>query len=176
MCWRNDFASDEFFCSKKVWDSSVELERMKPLSIADPVRIGFLNSGLRRFSNFFLVAAEDAAWFMMEFDISCPRQAFICSITLGGPVRSSTWVEFLGFSDDLMLSLWISIIILWMLFEIWGEVGTASMWLWCTPHRYAMMSFVISIDASNKSSFSSSNFVEALFPRTPQWLMALGGR
>ena len=61
LYWRKDFSSDNLSCSKKVRDYSDSSEGVRPLSIADPMVISFLNSGLRRVSTFLLVVIDDAA-------------------------------------------------------------------------------------------------------------------
>ena len=50
---------------------------MDELSSEDPVRMSFLKRGFRRVSNRFLMAADDAAWLIMEFETSWPSLAFI---------------------------------------------------------------------------------------------------
>ena len=96
LCWRYDLASDEFFCSKKVRASGSGSVGVSEPSVAEPARMSCLNRGLRRVSKRFLVAADDAAWFMIEFDTNWPSLAFIWSMTLGGPVRSSNWTVGVG--------------------------------------------------------------------------------
>ena len=88
--------SDEFFCSNNVRESGEGLAGVVTLSVDEPVRMSCLKRGLRRVSNFFLEAADDTAWLMIELETSCPSLVFISFMILGGPVRSSEWTVFFG--------------------------------------------------------------------------------
>ena len=108
---------------------------MDVLSLEDPVRMSVLKRGLRRVSKRFLMAVDDAAWLIMEFETSWPSLAFIWSITFGGPLRSSKWTAASGVDLEWRYCVWITLTRFLMVEEIWGDMGTGSMSLLCTPQR-----------------------------------------
>ena len=90
------FASDGFFYSNNSRAEAQGSVGMEELSAAEPVSTSVRTRLLSLVSNFFLFDAADAACAIIEFDTSWPSRVFIWSITLGGPVRSSTWMGLEG--------------------------------------------------------------------------------